>query len=118
MRPNPRDRPKAPHVEQQIALIGGLARATGGSKFSRPCCGLGMFVPKSDSQGSSPCFSYSVRVMWGNTYEGTPEVGWHPVTYFIDAARADLVEKVHLYVVSVTILTLMLSLTGNVASKF
>lgn len=54
MRPNPNDRPKAPHVEEQIALIGGLAKAAGGSEFSRPCCGLGVFSPELDSPSSTP----------------------------------------------------------------
>jgi serine/threonine protein kinase len=107
MRPNPRDRPRASHVEEQIALISGLAKASGGSEFSRPCCGLGMFLPVPDRPSQIPDSTKIVQITRGNSCRDSLEIGWHHITYFIDIMCPELVEKVHLYVVSAAQITLV-----------
>lgn len=117
MRPNPKDRPRASHIEEQIALIGGLSKATGGSEFSQSCCGLGMFLPEPDSSGQMPHATETSRITHGNTYRETPQIGCHHVKYFIDVQCSHLVEKVHLYAVSAASLALVPLLTDILASK-
>jgi serine/threonine protein kinase len=118
MRPNPGDRPRAAHVEEQIALIGGLSRATGGSEYSQQCCGLSMFLPERDSLGRIPRATETFQIIHGNIHRETPQTGRHHVKYFIEVQNPHLVEKVHLYTVSTAPLVFISSLTGGLASKF
>ncbi|CAN9189619.1 kinase-like protein [Alternaria alternata] len=101
MRPDAKDRPRASDVEEQIALIGGIAKATGGSEFSQPCCGLGMFLPEPDSPGevanAVKIFKTTFKIIHGNTHMESQKIGWHHVKYFVDVQYPRLVERVHLY---------------------
>ena len=121
MRPDAKDRPRASHVEEQIALIGGLAKATGGSEFSQPCCGLGMFLPEPHSPGevahAAKMFQMNFKIIHGNTHMESQKIDWHHVKYFVDVQYPQLVEKVHLYAVSADPSTHVPLLIGDLASK-
>jgi hypothetical protein len=121
MRPDAKDRPRASHVEEQIALIGGLAKATGGSEFSQPCCGLGMFLPEPHSPGevahAAKMFQMNFKIIHGNTHMESQKIGWHHVKYFVDVQYPQLVKKVHLYAMSADPLTHVPLLIGDLASK-
>jgi hypothetical protein len=121
MRPDAKDRPRASDVEEQIALIGGIAKATGGSEFSQPCCGLGMFLPEPDSPGevanAVKIFKTTFKIIHGNTHMESQKIGWHHVKYFVDVQYPRLVERVHLYAVSADPLAHVPLLIGDLASK-
>jgi serine/threonine protein kinase len=100
MQEDPDDRPTAAQVEEEIALISGLATASGGSSYSNPCCDsihtATSVYPVLQSQTLPAFFEMSIKV--GNTHEmrGPDSHVW---AFFVTVAGPDIIEKVHIYLV-------------------
>jgi serine/threonine protein kinase len=118
MQEDPNDRPTAAHVEEQVALIGGLATAAGGSSYSNPCCDS---IHRAESVDSGPQSQHPptpLEISIGNTHEmrGPDSHAW---VFFVTVGNPDLVEKVSIYLVFISVL--LLAAESNMAlsaSKF
>lgn len=105
MRPDPDDRPSAEEVVEDIALINGLAMSIGNCNFAfcRPCCDSMAGTESAESwlQSQRLPVPLEMSLIIGNTYEfRRPNL--HTYTFFVTASHPDLVEKVHIFVVSLS----------------
>jgi serine/threonine protein kinase len=97
----PENRPTAEKVEEEIALIGGLASAVGGLPFCSSCCDS---MSGNDSElelqlRHSSALSMSIII--GNTY-ALKQPNTHTYTFFVTVSHSDFVEKVHIYLVCIS----------------
>jgi serine/threonine protein kinase len=98
LRKDPDDRPTAEKVEEEIALINGLASAMDNTvTFCNSCCdSMSMTVPMSTwiQWGTVP---REMSIIIGNTYSLKQHLNtW---TFFVTVSNPDLIEKVHIYLV-------------------
>lgn len=100
MERDPARRPAAEKVEEEIALISGLATAVGASSFCNPCCdSMSAMHPVHDPlrSGHLPA-PFEMEIIVGNTY-ALRENGVHSYTFYVQASEPALVEKCHMYLV-------------------
>ena len=107
MRADPNERPTASTVEEDVALISGLARSLPSNTmtYSRPCCSLIPAQSGATAQNdritemTRPQMLVELRI--GNTYAPL-DGGIHSYTFYINLARevSDLVAGIHVFIVS------------------
>lgn len=96
MAQSPERRPTAKMVEEEIAMISGLATAVGASPYCNPCCYMHPVHNSLESRHLSAPFMMEVIV--GNTY-AMRETGVHSWTFYVQASEPALVEQCHIYLV-------------------
>jgi serine/threonine protein kinase len=101
LRKDPDDRPTAEKVEEEIALINGLASAMDNTvTFCNSCCdSMSMTVPMSTwiQWGTVP---REMSVVVGNTYS-LEQPDLHTWTFFVTVSNPEIIEKVHMYLVCI-----------------
>jgi hypothetical protein len=95
MREEPEARPTAEKVQEEVAMIGGLASAIGRFAFCNPCCND---MADTNTMSRSHLRYQDMSIIIGNTY-ALKEPNIHTYTFFITVSNPSIVEKVHVYLV-------------------
>ncbi|KAH7089448.1 kinase-like domain-containing protein [Paraphoma chrysanthemicola] len=98
MQKNPEERPTAEYIEEEIALISGLASAAGDFSFFNPCCDLMSGTDAVESWFPSQHLPapLEMSLIIGNTYMlEAPDL--HIYTFFVTVSNPEIIEKVHIF---------------------